>query len=85
MIGVELNELVLIIVMIGRAKIRVGETALGDEGKVAFGGFNLVFLGGVKMVEMFFKRVPLSLATIEPHGVILFAGEKALAGFLSFA
>ena len=85
MIGVKLNELVLVIVMIGRAKIRIGEAALRNEGEVAFGGFDFVFLDGVKLVEMFFKRVPLGLAAIEPNGVVQFAGEKPLACFLAFA
>ena len=85
MIGVKLNELVLVIVMIGRAKIRIGETALSNEGEVAFGGVDFIFFGGVKLVEMFLKRVQLGLAAIEPNGVVQFTGKKLLAGFLAFA
>ena len=80
-LGVEGHQPVLVIVMIGRAKIFIGHTTLSHEGKVALGPFSLSLACLVKFIKMRAQSVAHSLILVEPRGAIELAGEQPLGHF----
>jgi len=77
---VQLVELVLVVVMIGRAENHAAQAALGNEGVNTLGRFGRRALGGVEGGEMILENVGHGLLFAEPGGVIQGSGEQRLFG-----
>ena len=79
-LGMELVELVLVIVMIRRPKNHTAQTALGDKRVNSLGRVRGRALGGVKSRKMIFEHVRHGLIFAEPGRVIQRAGKQRLFG-----
>ena len=80
-LGMEGHQPVLVIVMIRRAEVFIGHTALSHEGEVTLGPFSLRLARFVKFIEVLAQGVPHGLILVEPRSAIELAGEQALGHF----
>ena len=74
------DQFVLVIVMIGRAKIFVRNPALCHERKISLRRLHFHLVGGIESLEMFVQHMAHGLVLTQPKRAIQLAGKQTLGG-----